>query len=95
VASKEAARVTFQAVFVSPMRRALETAYLLFKDHPEFDKIQFYVHWGLREKLHVTADAPTAEYAKVEEEFGKLFKGNIDFDTYMPDKSINWFLSTL
>jgi len=36
MASKHAKNVNFSLVFVSPMRRAMETAYLILKDHPNF-----------------------------------------------------------
>ena len=35
----ETALPDVEIVFVSPMRRCLETAYRLFKDHPNFDRI--------------------------------------------------------
>eukprot|EP00347_Sterkiella_histriomuscorum_P008388 403345286 len=47
-----------RTVFVSPLRRALQTAYLLFKDHENFDRIKFIVHPMLRENTHTVCDIP-------------------------------------
>jgi phosphohistidine phosphatase SixA len=47
-----------KTVFISPLRRALETAYLLFKDHSEFNNIKFIVHPMLRENTHTVCDIP-------------------------------------
>jgi len=38
-----------QLIIVSPLHRALETAYLIFKDHPNFKKIKVVVDPNLRE----------------------------------------------
>ena len=32
-----------KTVFVSPLRRCLETAYFIFKRHPDFEKINFVI----------------------------------------------------
>lgn len=60
-----------RTVFVSPLRRALQTAYLLFKDHAQFSSIQFIVHPMLRENTHTVCDIPEsienviAEYSEL------------------------------
>jgi broad specificity phosphatase PhoE len=64
-------------VFISPLRRALETAFLLFRDHPGFSQIRFIVHPLLRENMHTVCDVPE-EWEKVQEHFQKLFKGQLD-----------------
>jgi len=43
-------------VFVSPLRRTLETAYNVFKSHPNFNKIQFYADPSIREGLGYSCD---------------------------------------
>ena len=48
----------FHTVFISPMRRTLETTYNLFKNHPNFHKIKFVLHPHMIERLHVAADIP-------------------------------------
>ena len=45
-------------VLVSPMRRCLDTAYLIFKDNPNLEKIKFKVVPILREHLHTASDIP-------------------------------------
>lgn len=56
-----------KTVFVSPLRRALQTAYLLFKDHSHFNRINFIVHPLLRENTHTVCDIPeTLELVKTE-----------------------------
>ena len=45
-----------KTVFVSPLRRALQTAYLLFKDHAQ--QVKVIVHPLLRENLHTVCDVP-------------------------------------
>ena len=45
-------------VFVSPMRRAMQTAYYLLKDRPDFAQIQFIVNPLCREHLQTSGDIP-------------------------------------
>ena len=45
-------------VFVSPLRRAMETCEGIFKSHPNHDKIHFIVHPLIREILNNTNDMP-------------------------------------
>jgi hypothetical protein len=45
-------------ILVSPMRRALMTAWLLFKDHKDFSRLKFVVHPLLRENTHTSCDIP-------------------------------------
>jgi phosphohistidine phosphatase SixA len=40
---KEANSLKVHTVFVSPLRRALQTAYHLFKNHPNFSNIKFII----------------------------------------------------
>lgn len=46
-------------VFVSPLRRALQTAHEVFKNHPDFSAINFVILPQLREFLNCTHDIPT------------------------------------
>jgi hypothetical protein len=43
---------------MSPMRRAVETAFYSFKNHPNLKNIRFYVEPLIREKITVAADLP-------------------------------------
>jgi hypothetical protein len=36
----------------------MQTAHLLFKDHPNFSEIKFIVHPLLRENMHTVCDIP-------------------------------------
>ena len=38
-------------IVVSPLMRAMQTAYLTFKDHPNFQNVQVILHPDLREKF--------------------------------------------
>ena len=44
-------QIDFTLVYVSPMRRTIQTAYFLFKEHPAFDKIKFVLAPLARETL--------------------------------------------
>ena len=56
-------------VVISPMRRTMQTASLLFGDHPDVSKIKFIVHPDLRENLACSCDIPNYNYNEVVEEF--------------------------
>ena len=40
-ASKHAAKIKFKTVWISPMKRCLQTALYIFRDHPNFLNIRF------------------------------------------------------
>lgn len=46
-------------VFVSPLRRTLETAYQVYKNHPDFENIRFVVLPWIRESLNTSSDVPS------------------------------------
>ena len=45
-------------ILVSPLRRSLQTAYLIFKDHPNFKDILVIVDPHLREQMLSASDVP-------------------------------------
>ena len=47
-----------EMIVVSPLVRALETAYLIFKDHPNFENVIVVLDPDLRETLHSACDIP-------------------------------------
>ena len=49
---------------ISPMRRAMQTAYHLLKSHPQFATIKFIVEPLCRENIHGTCDIPST-YAEM------------------------------
>ena len=51
-------QLKIHTIMVSPLRRTLETAYNVYKTHPNFDKIKFLVVPALRECLNTTSDIP-------------------------------------
>ncbi|CAI2377197.1 unnamed protein product [Moneuplotes crassus] len=58
-------------VFVSPLRRTLETAYLIYHAHPDFENIRFIVLPVIRESLNTSSDIPS-DVDQVIEEFREL-----------------------
>lgn len=48
-----------EVVLMSPLRRAMETTYTLFGQHPNFDKIKFVLIPGMHEKLESVCDIPS------------------------------------
>jgi hypothetical protein len=78
-------------VLVSPLRRALQTAYLLFKDHPYFRSIRFVVNPDLREVMHTVCDIPDS-YENIIKEFKPCFP---IFDLSLMDRYTDkntWFI---
>lgn len=45
-------------ILVSPLRRTLQTAYLLFKDHPDFKDIEVIIYPNIRESFGCACDVP-------------------------------------
>ena len=74
--------MNFSIIFVSPMRRALETAYLILREHPNFQNMRFVVHPDLREKLGGADDVPSQNIQGLFEEFNVKFNGNLDCTTF-------------
>jgi broad specificity phosphatase PhoE len=48
-------QIDFEVVYVSPMRRTLESAFILFKEHPNFQKIKFVLLPVARESFSFSA----------------------------------------
>ena len=66
VAGRQLAETNIRAIIVSPMRRTLETAYYLFKDHKNFNTMDIVLHPMLREKITIARDVPlrNKDYSK-------------------------------
>ena len=64
-----------QEVWISPLRRAIETAYHMFKDHPNFEKIKFKIKPYLREKIRVCGDIPSGNSL---DEFKEMIGGRLE-----------------
>ena len=92
----EVAKLTeFTTVLVSPLRRALETAYLLFKDTNYFNSLKFVIVPILREQIYSVAEIPQNFQITFDEYQQKLpnLDASIVFENY-PDLE-NWFLQDL
>lgn len=69
-------QLNVHTVFVSPLRRTLQTAYRLFKTHPDFSSIKFVICPLLREKFGGINNLPS-NTKEIIEEFGPKFP-NLD-----------------
>ena len=68
---------------MSPLTRTIETAKFMLMNHPNFSRIQFYVHPMLREKFHVSADIPDSSFYSLD-----LNKYHQDMKTKVSDFSV-------
>lgn len=59
--------IKVHTVLVSPLRRALQTAYHVFKSHPNFNKIKFVVVPKMREIINTTQSFPANIDTSIEE----------------------------
>ena len=78
-------------MFISPLRRAMQTAYHTFKEHPNFKSIRFIIVPLLREIMNLASGIPYS-IDKVIEEFSLLFP---ILDTSLFDKyedKLHYFL---
>lgn len=81
-------------VMVSPLRRAIETAYNVFKNHPDFDKIKFVLVPNMRESMDLAQDNPI--------NIDELVREYREHIPHLDDSEIDkckdrkqWFLDTL
>ena len=77
-ASKIANQIEFDTVFVSPLKRAIQTAYYLLNSHHDFDKIKFVMHPGIREHIFGTGETSRNLKEQILNEYTKYFK-NLDY----------------
>jgi hypothetical protein len=88
-------QVEFDTVLVSPMRRAMQTAHGLLKDHPRFNELKFIIVPFIREHLHTSGDIP-GTYERTVEDAKRLFP-NVDTDTFfenLPNREL-WPVAAL
>ncbi|MDR3547110.1 MAG: phosphoglycerate mutase family protein [Candidatus Pacebacteria bacterium] len=83
-------------VFVSPLRRALETSMHLFSAHPHRDSIKFVVVPMIRETISSMNDVPCWSFRDTRKDFEKLPDLHYDFSMFdgIPDPDL-YFLYTL
>lgn len=80
-ASKHASEIDFKVIFVSPLRRTLETAYYTFKDHPNFKKMRVIISPLIREKIGITGDVPLPNLElrqQLDQVYKPMFGGQLD-----------------
>jgi broad specificity phosphatase PhoE len=63
----------FEIVLISPMRRTIQTAYYMFKEHPNFDSIRFILVPNAHETLCAISDLPEANILSRILEFSHYF----------------------
>ena len=56
MAAEHASKGAFVEVWVSPMRRCIETAFHMFKGHPKINGMRFVVHPLCRERICISSD---------------------------------------
>ena len=72
-------QMNLACVVVSPMRRALQTAYYLLHERPDFADILFILHPLCREHLHHAGDIPLSRTEAVE--YAKNLFPKLDYET--------------
>ena len=82
-----------KTVFISPMRRTLQTASLLFAQHPQREAMRFIVKPLLRENLCCSCDIPHHDFDEVLPKYEAMFP-NLDVTTYMTERK-HWHLRDL
>jgi len=70
--------IDFAVVFVSPLRRAMQTSYYLFETHPNRTNIRFIVLPLVRECLDTSNDIPNGTTTTLLEEFSN--KNGVAYD---------------
>lgn len=78
-AEEAAKELSIHTIYVSPLRRALQTVHEIFKNHPDFDRINFVLMPKLREHLHSSNDIPV-NIEEIVEQYKTIFP---NFDTSM------------
>ena len=80
-------------VFVSPLRRALETSYYLFKDHPSLPNIRFIVQPLIMERLSNISALPTLPCNQIFDSYRELEDFHYDFSLIddLPDPNMYSF----
>ena len=95
VARKYAADINFIEVHISPLRRTMETAWRIFKGHPNFKEIKFIVNPLLIERIMIGSDIPSYDsYEVIKNKYLPLWEnngGNLEFDDSLKaDKKRPW-----
>ena len=79
----------------------METAYHVFKEHPNFDKINFVLEPRIREKIGISGDIPLSntewmmQYNFV---YRDMFNGRLDLSRFEPlllNRRQPWYFNSL
>jgi broad specificity phosphatase PhoE len=91
-----AGQLDFKIVLVSPLRRAIQSAYFIFKEHPHFAQIRFVLAPLARERLSGAGEIPL-DLTDVLQEFNSLFPSGLDTSLFREWKGDinNWYLDGL
>ena len=86
--------INVHTVFISPLRRALQTAVNLFKNHPNFESIKFILLPAAREAIEGADDLPW-NIDSILSEFGSEFPNlcTSHFDKY--ENKVNYIFEDL
>ncbi len=71
--------VPLTKVLVSPLRRAIESAYHMFKNHPNNDRLSYILLPTLSERVFASTDIPSHETLG---DIIKEWEGKIDLKIY-------------
>ena len=86
-ASQISNQLDIGTVFVSPLRRAMQTAFHLLKSHKDFEKIKIVMCPGLRGLIFGTGDWSSDIKDLIDNEYSKYFK-NLDYSLLMKNNTI-------
>ena len=79
---------------MSPMRRAIETAYKLFSQAEWFGEMQFIILPLMRERIHTVCDIPVS-FDEVKSEWCSKFPTGLDTSLMDPAHPDSWFIDQL
>jgi len=80
-ASEHVNKIDFRYLFVSPLRRTLETTYYTFRNHPNWKTMEIIVHPLLREKIGISGDVPLPNSQlklALEQIYQPMFEGRLN-----------------
>ena len=77
-------------IFVSPLRRALQTIYILLEEHPNKRNIRVIVHPQMGEKVNVNHDIPQ-DLGIIREEYSNIKDIRFDFSLFDVYKDPNLY----
>ena len=77
IAQSKANKIDIKVVLVSPLRRTIQTAFYIFKNHPNFQKMKFILVPKAREAMVGVADLP-GDIDTVINTYSKLFPQGLD-----------------